>query len=314
MTSQTGAKWLREEFDWSTVEAQPGVFDFSYYDHFMLLAAQRGVHILALLYATPSWAGPAVSAIPSDPTAFGNFVAAIVARYGTNGSFWNQYPSLRPYAIQTWEIWNEPYAGNGNNGDYDPGAYARLVKAAAIAGRSADPNAKFLLASEMQSAQEPSGQWQWWTDAMYQAVPDLNNYFDGIAMHDYGDDTTTLNPIVPGQPYNNYSHIWRIEDLRQQFVNHGASDKPFWITEIGWSTCNDNAGCVTPAQQAANLTTFFNAVHGPWSSFVQAVFVYRYNDLSDPTSTQGGYGLTYQDGTPKPALTIFQAQAASSTG
>src|SRR5581483_7485205 len=203
VTSQTGAKWLREEIDWSQIESQQGVFDFSYYDHFMLLAAQRGIHVLAMLYDTPSWAGAASSTIPSDPTAFGQFVAAIVARYGTNGSFWNQYPSLRAYAVQTWEIWNEPYAGNGNNGHYDPGAYARLVKAAAVAGRSADPNAKFLMAAEMQSALT-NGAWQWWTDAMYQAVPDLNNYFDAVAVHDYGNDTTTLNPIVPGQPYHNY--------------------------------------------------------------------------------------------------------------
>jgi hypothetical protein len=288
------------------------VFDFSYYDHFMLLAAQHGLHILPLLYATPSWAGRAPSSIPSDPAAFAQFVAAMVALYGTNGSFWAEHPTLRGSAIQTWEIWNEPYASNGDNGNYDPGAYARLVKAAAIAGRGSDPNAKFLLASEMQSARAANGNWQWWTDAMYQAVPDLNNYFDAVAMHDYGDDTTTLNPIIPGQPYANYNHIWRIENLRQLFINHGAAAKPFWITEIGWSTCNDNPGCVTPTQQATNLTTFFNDVHGPWSSFVGAVFVYRYNDLSDPNSTQGGYGLTYQDGTAKPALSIFQQQAAGS--
>src|SRR5262249_29438490 len=34
--STTGAKWLREEFSWATIEPQPGRFDFSYYDHFML--------------------------------------------------------------------------------------------------------------------------------------------------------------------------------------------------------------------------------------------------------------------------------------
>lgn len=311
VTSQTGAKWLREEFDWSTVESAPGVFDFSYYDHFMLAAAQRGVHILAMLYATPSWAGPAVSAIPSDPSAFAQFVAAMVGRYGTNGSFWNQYPSLRPYAIQTWEIWNEPYASSGNDGHYDPGAYARLFKAAVIAGRAADPNAKFLLSSDMTSAMA-NGAWQWWTDAMYQAVPDLNNYFDGVATHDYGHDVTSLDPIIPGQPYPNFNRIRRIEDLRRQFVNHGAADKPFWITEIGWSTCSDSSNCVTPAQQTANLTTLFGYLHGSWSSFVHAAFIYRYDDLTDPTSTQGGYGLVYQNDTPKSALAIFRQQAATS--
>ncbi len=205
--SQTHTKWLREQFRWDVIEPSPGQFDFSYYDHFMLIAAQAGEHVLPLMFETPSWAGATDSTIPSDPSAYAQFVAAVVARYGTNGSFWNQYPSLRGSAIQTWEIWNEPYYDSGDSGNYNPGDYARLVKAAAIAGRAADPNAKFLLASEMHSARDANGDWQWWTDALYQAVPDLNHYFDGVAVHPYGNDTTGLNPMVAGQPYSNYSSV-----------------------------------------------------------------------------------------------------------
>ncbi len=310
-TSATGAKWFREEMDWATVEPQPGVFDFSYYDHFMLEAAQRGLHIVAMLYDTPSWAGPAYNAIPSDPSAFAQFVGAMVGRYGSNGSLWAQNPGLKGSAITTWEIWNEPYLGSGDNGNYDPAAYAHLVKAAAVAGRAADPSAKFLMAAEMQSAMA-NGAWQWWVDALYQAVPDLNSYFDGVAMHDYGNDVTNWSPIVPGQPYPNGGRIRRIEDLRQQFVAHGASSKPFWITEVGWSTCNDSPGCVTPTQQASNLTTLFNDIHGPWSSFIGAVFVYRYGDGANPSTTQDAYGLTNLDGSAKPALAIFKLEAAGS--
>ena len=73
VTRATATKWLREEIDWATVEPLPGVFDFSRYDHFMQLAAQRRLHVLAVLYDTPSWAGPAYNAIPSDPTAFSQY-------------------------------------------------------------------------------------------------------------------------------------------------------------------------------------------------------------------------------------------------
>jgi Glycosyl hydrolases family 39 len=311
--SQTETKWLREEFLWSTIEPQPGVFDFSYYDHYMLLAAERGEHILPTLYDTPSWAGATPETIPADPTAYAQYVAAVVARYGPNGSFWTQYPTLKSSAIQTFELWNEPYYDSGDNNDYDPGRYARLVKAAGIAGHAADPNAKFLLAAEMQSGRDAQGNWQWWVDALYQAVPDLNNYFDAVAIHNYGTDTTNLNPIIPGQPYPNYDKIRRIEDIHQLFLNHGATNKPFWITEIGWSTCTDSPTCVTNTQQATNLTTLFNYLHTTWKSYVQAAFVYRYDDLSNPTTTGGGYGLTHLDGTPKPALTIFKQQAATTT-
>jgi hypothetical protein len=314
VTSGTGTKWLREELDWATIEPTQGVFDFSYYDHFMLLAAQRGLHVLPVLYDTPSWAGASYNSIPSNPAAFAQYVAAVIGRYGTNGSFWAQNPTLKGSAIGTWELWNEPYLGSGDNGDYDPGAYARLVKAAAIAGRAVDPKAKFLMAAEMQSARDANGDWQWWVDALYQAVPDLNNYFNGVAMHDYGNDVTTLNPMVTGQAYNNYGHMLRIENLRQQFVNHNAAGKPFWITEIGWSTCTDgNTDCVTPAKQATNLQTLFNDIHNNWSSWVQAAFVYNYGDGSDPTTIQDAYGLTNLNGSAKPALAVLQSAAVASS-
>ena len=194
-----------------------------------------------------------------------------------------------------------------------PRAYAQLVKAAAIAGRAVDPNAKFLMAAEMQSAMA-NGQWQWWVDALYQAVPDLNNYFDGVAMHDYGNDVNTLNPMVAGQAYNNYGHIMRIENLHQQFIAHNAADKPFWITEAGWSTCSDgNTDCVTDAQQASDLQTLFNDIHNSWSSWVKAAFIYNYGDGSDPTTIQDAYGLTNLNGIPKAALATFQAAVAAST-
>jgi hypothetical protein len=313
VVSQTHTKWLREDFRWDQIEPSSGQFDFSYYDHFMLLAAQAGEHVLPVLYDTPAWAGATHDTIPSDPSAYAQYVAAVVGRYGTDGSFWKQYPSLSGSAIQTWEIWNEPYYSTGDNGDYDPGNYARLVKAADIAGRAADPNAQFLLASEMQSAQDANGNWQWWTDALYQAVPDLNNYFDGVAVHPYGTNTTTLNPEPAGQPYNNYNSMQRIQDIHQQFINHGAADKPFWITEIGWSTCTNNPECVTPAQQATNLTNLFTDLHGSWSKWVQAAFIYEYSDGANPTgNTEDGYGLTTNTNTPKPALAIFQTQAALS--
>ena len=122
-------------------------------------------------------------------------------RYGPHGSFWTSHPTLTKTPITTFELWNEPYYDNGDNGDYNPGRYARLVKAAGAAGHAADPSAKFLIAAENQCALV-SGTWVWWIDALYQAVPDLNNYFDGVAVHPYGTDLTNVSYPTPGQAYN----------------------------------------------------------------------------------------------------------------
>jgi hypothetical protein len=313
VASQAGPKWIRQDFDWSRIEPQPGTFDFSHYDQFMLLTAQYGVHILPLMLGTPAWAGATSNTIPADPSAYAAYVAAVVARYGPRGSFWTEHPNLAAYAIQTFELWNEPYYDNGNDGDYDPGRYARLVKAAAIAGRRADPDARFLLAAENQ-AQHVDNAWVWWIDALYQAVPDLNNYFDGVAVHPYGTNLTDLSFPTPGQAYDGYDQIRRVEAIHREFANHNAGNRPLWITEIGWPTCiSGSERCTTLAGQAANLTTVFNFARTTWKNFVQAVFVYSYDDSSpDSTDPEHDYGLAYNDGTPKPALEVFKAQAATS--
>jgi hypothetical protein len=313
IVSQTGARWLRERFEWSTIEPAPGSFSFSYYDHFMLLAARRGERVLALLGNAPAWAGPDPTAIPTDPSAYAAYVAAVVNRYGPHGTFWAAHPRLRASAVTTFELWNEPYYDNGNDGVYDPARYARLVKAAGIAGHAADPAARFLLSAEMQSARDPNGEWVWWTDALYRAVPDLNRYFDGVAIHDYGSDTTSLNPMVPGQAYGNYDHVRRAQNIHQQFIGHGAANKPFWITEAGWSTCTEaSSDCVTAEQQAGNLATLFGYARVNWHDWVQAIFIYRFADGTDPGTVQEGYGLTNLDGTAKPALAVFRTAAMSS--
>jgi hypothetical protein len=312
VVSDSGTNWLREDFEWSQIEPQPGTFDFSRYDQFMLLTAQYGVHVLPLLFVTPSWAGPSEDSIPADPSGYAMYVAAVVARYGPHGSFWTQHPGLAGYAIQTFELWNEPYYDNGNNGDYDPGRYARMVKAAAIAGRHADPGARFLLAAENQ-AQYVGNTWVWWIDAMYQAVPDLNNYFDGVAVHPYGTDLTDLSYPTPGRAYDGYEQIRRVQAIHREFTAHNAADKPLWITEIGWPTCTSGSDrCTTPAGQAAKLTTVFSYARTTWKSFVHAVFVYSYDDsYADSSDPEHDYGLAYNNGTPKPALAVFRAQAAS---
>ena len=311
VVSQTHPKWMRQEFDWSQIEPSRGVYNFSSYDQFMLLNAQNGVHVLPMLMDTPSWEGPSWSTIPSDPTDYAAFVAAIVNRYGPHGSFWTAHPSLAGYAVQTFEIWNEPYYDTFNNGNYDPGTYARLVKAAVIAGRAADSGARFLLAADNQGTTVNST-WVWWVDALYQAVPDLNNYFDGVAVHPYGSDLTNLTIPTPGVAYDGYDQVRRLESIRQQFVSHGASDKPLWITEIGWPTCSSGSSrCTTAAGQAADLTTLFNYARTSWQSYVQAIFVYGCQDNgSDSSNPENDYGLVDYNGNAKPALSVFEAQNA----
>lgn len=298
--ASTGAGWTREEILWSRVQPTAGTWNWSHYDDLFLSAARQGLRVLPQLDDTPDWAGANWNTVPADPTAFAAYTANVVARYGPGGTFWDAHREFADFAPTHFEIWNEAYYAPGGSDEYDPGRYARLVRAAAIAGRAANPAAKYLLGSEVTGRMQGST-WVHWTDALYQAVPDLNNYFDAVAVHPYGEDMTGLTDVGFGQ-------FRRLERLRDKFAAHGASDKPFWITELGWATCTQSDECVTEAQQAANIRRAFEMVRGPYAGFVEAIFFYHYKDWGpeDQSNKEYWFGLNRRDGSPKPALTALR--------
>jgi exo-beta-1,3-glucanase (GH17 family) len=145
---------------------------------------------------------------------------------------------------------------------------------------------------------------------MFDAVPDLARWFDGVAVHPY---TTTDSPssYTPDDPRGDFR---RIENIRQEFAAHGAGSKPFWITEVGWSTCpGDPDSCVSDKKQAAFLAAMFNIVKSDYSSWVQAVFPYNYRDGNEDnvSDKEAWFGLIRRTGEPKPAWNVLRAAATS---
>jgi hypothetical protein len=293
----SGAKYLREELDWDRIEPQNDQWSWSRYDSLMLSAAQRGLTILPLLMSVPGWAGSSWDTVPSDPTEYSEYVAKVVARYGPDGDFWRAHPDLAQYAPDYFEIWNEPYLGVFAAGDTDPGRYARLVKAASTAGRAANPKAKFLIEADT-TATDNFSTYYAWIDGMYAAVPNLGDYFDAVAVHPYGDGTP--DTYTPGWSRWQFR---RIEEIKAKLASHGDGGKHLWITEVGWTTCPSNSGCVSEAQQAANVTKMFDMIHADYGSLVDAVFLYGFHDLNPgtPTDKEQWFGFIRRDGSFKPA-------------
>lgn len=308
----SGASSFRDAFWWYRLEPRSGHFNFRYYDHYMLTIGRRHMHVVPQLVGAPKWAAPSLWAVPANPSAFATFVSRVIRRYGAGGTFWSAHPKLKSSAITAVELLNEPYFSNGNAGRYDPARYARLVRATAIAARRVNRHVRLLLEADMATHQYKSG-FRWWVDSLYRAMPRINRYFDGVAMHDYGSDTTHLTPIRAGQPYPNFHRTRRIEDVRAQFVRHHAANKPFWIMETGFTTCHvHDPDCVSEAAQAADLRTLLGYIQGRYRSWVQAVFVYRYRDAHGGVGFYDGYGLMRSNGTPKPAMSVFKPLARAS--
>ncbi len=309
---ETGMRWIREEIDWNTVEPARGTWDWSTPDALYTAAAANGMTVLPLLMLTPGWASTdgSPTQIPSDPSGYAAFVGQVVARYGPHGSFWAAHPALAPTPSTWFELWNEPYYGWFSDNAPDAARYARLVKAAGAAGHAADSGAKMLIES---IAQWNDGtKWTSWTGSMYAAVPDLNSYFDGVAVHPYGQSFT--DPTATNGFYQDMNNV------RADLVSHGAADKPFWLTEIGYATCTGgtSADCYSESAQAQKYTQLADLLRTTYASYVKGVFVYDFQDLAapaaDPTNRESHFGLLRQDGSQKPAYAVVKAAVSAARG
>ena len=312
----TGAKWLREDFEWSVVEPQDDQWSWSRYDNLLIEAANRGIHILPVLAVAPPWAASAWNALPADRSEYAEYTAKVVQRYGPHGRLWRQQqrqcrkgrPDCRLHhgaaalAPSHFELWNEPYLSQFSADGVDPARYARLVKAAAKAGGRANRRAKYLLAAD----QGPSGDRLTFIDRMYAAVPHLNSYFDAVAAHPY---TTGHSP----DDVNDGWGFPRLANIRAKFVSHGARSKPLWITEIGWSTCPSSPRCVSEQTQADYLARMFELLRTTYSGYVRAVFVYSRGDLppTNPSEPMFWFGLQRLDDSHKPAYDVFRQAAGA---
>jgi hypothetical protein len=300
--ANSGVTYAREDFNWDRVEVRRGTFDWRLQDKVVATAARYGITILPILDDPPAWAGGPL--LPTNAPAYARFAARAVARYGPGGTFWRRHRSL-PQRPATWfELLNEPYFAIPAGHTPDPGAYARLVAATTPVARAANRRARFLIEAETTYfvAGQP-GQYDW-IGGMYAAVPDLGRYFDGFAAHPY----TNGSPLVWGPtPGDHRYQARRIEDMRAALVAHGDRAKHIWITEIGWSTCQQNEDCVSETAQANYLRELFRLRRTRWRSYVDAIVGYEFRDGEGSDARMAAWGLLRANGAPKPGWYAFTA-------
>ena len=155
-----GVKSERIGILWGTVQpTQGGPFEWGSVDSQVENAALAGINVLPFLAGIPTYAVPAVNVVggggekaPANlpvtgaaRTGWANFLTAVVGRYGPNGSFWAEHPSVPKEPIRFWQIYNEPnfkyFIRNPN-----PTEYGKLVAQSSTVLKAADPGAKVVLA------------------------------------------------------------------------------------------------------------------------------------------------------------------------
>ncbi len=102
-----GANWTSIYLSWRAVETNPGVYNWSSWDHLLADAAAHDLQIILTVGENPDWAGD-TSCGPIHAghlSTFADFLTAAVQRY-----------SVPPYNVLHWSLYNEP--DNSNAVDY----------------------------------------------------------------------------------------------------------------------------------------------------------------------------------------------------
>lgn len=273
-----GADWIRVDFPWSQIEPAQGTFDFTVTDGIIANADALGINVYATLGGTPQWAtdGAAEAGVPRDPADWDAFVYAVVSRY--SGS------------VKYWGMWNEPNLTqfwSGNRDDY----INVILSVGHDAAKRADPDCS-VLGPEL--AHLKSADWSGWlNDVLTRAGGDI----DIVTQHAYGGDASGVLNELDGPQWP-----WDPPNVRDVITGAGAGNKPFWLTETGFTT-NGSTG---EADQDAFYSGILNGMlTRPWWD---KIFFY---EIEDAPNTTDLWGLLRGDHSPKPAFATYQGFIAA---
>ncbi|MBS0632669.1 MAG: carbohydrate binding domain-containing protein, partial [Verrucomicrobia bacterium] len=208
--NQAGITWVRDwSVNWQWAEPKPGTVSFAAIDPQIARVHAAGLNLLSLLPSNPStnWASEAPDTVPGqlwyrlayapkDPKLLNAFIAQAAARYKGTVSYW--------------EFLNEPLWVPDfclpQKGGYTVPTYLALLKGAANAIRSANPQAKIIGGLAIQS-EMPMG------DEFIKAGG--LDYVDILNIHPYP-GTRTPESFIPD-----------LERINRVMQEHGTR-KPIW--------------------------------------------------------------------------------------
>jgi hypothetical protein len=317
LMASSGVEAVRTDFAWSGIEPGPGTYTWSNTDSIVAAAASHGLQVLPIIEFTPRWAssnpnGAYLYFTPSNPATYGQFLTALIDRYGPKGSFWAAHPKLARDPIRAWQIWDEP-AGT----KYDwrsapwPSKYTTLLKTAYQAVHRADPGATVVTGAVVALNGTNLTQWAE-TSALYRAG--FKRYFDVLAVNAFTGGSSATSSV------NRSLEI--VARVRQVMRAHGDGRKPIWITEVTWTAAvgrippSEYAGFeTTAAGQAQRLADYFSAVATRHPEGIQRAFWYDWfssyeNVTNTPTFEFSGLTQWRGPGTRLQAMPVLSRYAS----
>ena len=309
-----GFGWVRQRIDWSRIEPQPGAFQWAWTDQVLTEIAAAGLVPVFVLDGSPAWARdpkdrppqvvadndlPWRLAPPAAPETFARFATAFARRYRDT--------------VRFYQIWDEPnIAPHWGNRLIDPVGYARLLRAAAVAVRDADPDAVILAAAlaPTQDRGHTAIDEGFFLQRLYAAG--AAPYFDAVLVQPFGFGSGPEDARSRVAALNFRRAAW----VRRVMVAAGDAQTPVWAVRFGWNRqVQDHWKTVSTADQLrlTEEAIRYARTHWPWLA-AMGWPVDRPN--SPPSDPLWGFSLITPEGKEHALLSVFTdaAQATAETG
>jgi polysaccharide biosynthesis protein PslG len=243
-----GVQAIRQTFDWSTIERQPGVYDLSHHDGYVAKAAAHGIRVLPVLFNPPSFRRPSrgrATCPPRGNAAFASFAEALARRYGHGGSLWRERPDLPPTPVEAWQVWNEPNLPVYWCGRPNAKSYVAMLRSVGGAIERVDRRAHILTAGLPASRLSGAVPLERYVRGMYRAG--ARRAFDSLAINPYAKD---------------HGEMRRLLRATRRLMNRSDDRRgTIWISELGWGDRGPrHRFIVGPQGQAKRIRKSFDVI------------------------------------------------------
>lgn len=302
---------LRILVSWSTINSSAGSFDWGGLDAVVGGAAENGVEVLPFLYGTPDWVATGLDGrscsgdcsifAPKSAAAldsWSTFVGAAVDRYGPNGQFWTENPTVPKVPITAWQIWNEPNLPGYFKTSNPPRKYAKLVKVSDKAVNGAAKHAKTVLAGLSGNPESKKAAPNRFLKKVLK-VRKVKKHFNAAALHPYAPSIKKFKKLL--------------RQVHKAMKKRGAGSKPLWITEMGWGSAPPEKKWPllkgVQGQKKMLEKSFHLLIHHRKQWHLKRVYWFLWRDAAEDAPVNCSFckssGLFRHDFQPKPAWSAF---------
>lgn len=254
LLTKAGVKWIRDDFTWGELEPQRGVYRIDdYHKEWINEVLNRNINILPVFtYGNVNYDGDVAPFTDDGFDGYANGAAFVAEEF--KGKF---------HAI---EIWNEYNGGFGNPAMRGPDVYAQMLKRAYIKIKEVNPDMQVLCGGAIHFSPQ-------WFKEVFDTVG--TEYMDAMSYHPYS---------MPDAPNAMPDKIFRSDELMWRY----GTDKPQWITEVGWHIGNAQHSIDETSHAAYMIWSYIFAL----ANDVERVFYYDLqDDFSNLDEREGNFGL-----------------------